>query len=246
MKLSLPNTVPAPNTNNLVSEYQAYINLYNNLNRTGKGSQYSIGPLASSGKFYSTADYPDDVDVYNNGQEGMMNLLYKYVLKPYLVDVDLINEIQAKLASIDIVYDVTVQSIDGVLTVVAGLPETLPSGIYDIRFFAPADAKEGEKLSIGGGNTPFGIYTLNGMGVSEGLWAQNSIVRLTITGPNSKATLSGGGSGCGGFQLKSGNPSTTTFTESDKQKLWIDQNTGVAYYWNEAARTWKPIAGTFS
>lgn len=246
MKLSLPNTVPAPNTNNLVSEYQAYINLYNNLNRTGKGSQYSIGPLASSGKYYSTADYPDDVDVYNNGQEGMMNLLYKYVLKPYIVDDDLINEIQTKLANINLIYDVTVTSADGVLTVVAGMPDELPIGIYDIRFFAPADAGQGDVLALTAGGITIPVQTLNGLAIEEGIWAQGALVQLTITGPNTKATLSGGGSGSGGFSVKSGNPTNTAFTESDKNKLWIDQNTGVAYYWNEAVNTWKPIAGTFS
>lgn len=247
MKFNLPNVVPAPNTNNLVSEYQTYINLYNNLNRTtGPNVQYSIGPLASSGASYSTEDYPDDVDVYGNGQEGMMNLLYKYVLKSYIVDNALINEILEKLARASLIYDVTVTSEDGVLTVVTGLPDELPTSIYDIRFFAPAAAADGDKLVLETGASAIPIVTLDGNTVTDELWAQGSVVQLTITGPNSKATLSGGGAGGGFFVVKQGNPNESQYTENDKRGLWVDGTTSIAYYWNTAESIWKPVVGTFS
>lgn len=248
MKFNLPNAVPAPSESNLVSEYQAYINLYNNLNRTvGPNVHYSIGPMASSGKTYNTEDYPNDADVYGNGQEGMMNLLYKYVLKPYIVDNALINEILEKLAKVNLIYDVTVQPDDsGNLVAIAGLPDELPASIYDIRFFAPVEAKDGVKLVLTSGGNPIPIVMLDGNTVTEGLWAQSSIVQLTITGPNAKATLSGGGSGNGSFAIKQGDPNSTSYTENDKRSLWIDGNTSIAYYWNEAGGVWKPVVGTFS
>lgn len=89
MFLNLPNQTPTPNDNNLTSEANEYIRLYNSLNRSNGGKVDFIS--ASSGKKYSTDDYPLDKDVFDKGQTGLMNLLYKYVLKSYILNAEILN-----------------------------------------------------------------------------------------------------------------------------------------------------------
>lgn len=89
MKYKLPNLAGSPSVNNLTDEANQYQIIYNNINRTTSG----VGTYtsASSGAVYSTNDYPEDIDIYNKGQEGICNLLAKYVLKDFMITEDDIN-----------------------------------------------------------------------------------------------------------------------------------------------------------
>ena len=245
-KLNLPNKAGGQNPDNLVSEYDEYVKLYKNWNRTTTG-QYSIGPLASSGKSYSTSNYPNDADVWNRGMEGMISLLYKYVLKNYIVDVDVFNELYnvtkdavskaedaitsselvvSAVENMSVVYDVVVSNNNGSYTVTSGLPNTLPIRIFDIRFISPSVCANGNTIRLVKGGSVIPVKTINGKSVPEGIWAKDSVVQLTINnmGATPTATLSGGGSGSG-FLI-------STTAPTDKGVMWIDSANG--YY----AKVW--------
>ena len=97
---NLPNQTPTPNPNNLTSEAEKYYQLYISKDRTESGTESFMSE--SSGKTYSTDDYSSDVDIYNKGQLGLMNLLYKYVLKTYIVEADLINSLLNSVTNVTI------------------------------------------------------------------------------------------------------------------------------------------------
>ena len=239
-KLNLPNAPGGQNKNNLVSEYDEYVKLYKNWNRTTTG-QWTIGPLASSGNTYTTKDYPEDADVYNRGQEGMISLLYKYVLKNYLIDADALKELSSatnsavetaedaassvrdvlsSIGAMGIVYDVLVENASGTYTVTSGLPATLPARIFDIRFIAPANSIAGNSLKLVTEGSVISIKMINGKAVPANIWAKGSVVQLSInnTGTTPTATLSGGG-GSSGHLVSATAPDDTSV-------LWIDSANG--------------------
>jgi len=239
-KLNLPNAPGGQNKNNLVSEYDEYVKLYKNWNRTTTG-QWTIGPLASSGNTYTTKDYPEDADVYNRGQEGMISLLYKYVLKNYLIDADALKELSnatnsavetaedaassvrdvlSSIGAMGIVYDVLVENASGTYTVTSGLPSTLPARIFDIRFIAPANSIAGNSLKLVAEGSVIPIKMINGKAVPANIWAKGSVVQLSInnTGTTPTATLSGGG-GSSGHLVSATAPDDTSV-------LWIDSANG--------------------
>lgn len=239
-KLNLPNTPGGQNQNNLVSEYDEYVKIYKNWNRTTSGS-YSIGPLASSGKSYSTNDYPNDTDVYNRGQEGMLSLLYKYVLKNYLIDVETLQEItkatneasaKAEAASsaandiittvgnMPIVYDIIVENSNGIYSVKSGLPGSLPHSIFDIRFIAPSVCVAGNSIRLVSGGSVIPIKLINGKTVPASTWAKDVVLQFSVnnTGDTPSVTLSGGG-GASGFLVSASAPNDTSV-------LWIDSSNG--------------------
>ena len=93
-KSNLPNNVSAgiPNVQNLTSEQAEYNRLFNSLTRTQSGEgTYNNSP--SSGLSYTTNSYPSDTDVFNKGEEGLMNMFAKYVLKNNNLVADDINDI---------------------------------------------------------------------------------------------------------------------------------------------------------
>ena len=96
--IDLPNKVPVKNAGNLTAEQTRYETLYKKANRTTQGQQVFDSP--TSGVFYSTADYPDDNDVFNKGEEGMMNLLYKYVLYESILTAEDVKEIKQGIADV--------------------------------------------------------------------------------------------------------------------------------------------------
>lgn len=250
-KLNLPNVAGGQNQNNLVSEYDEYVKIYKNWNRTTTG-HCTIGPLASSGKTYSTKDYPEDSDVYNRGQEGMLSLLYKYVLKNYLVDVDALKELssaantamnkaenaeavanamRSEIGNCLITYDVLVSNSGGVYTVTSGLPDVIPTKIFDIRFIAPANCVAGNSIRLSSSGSIIPIKMINAKPVGAGTWAKDAIVQLAInnSGDTLTATLSGGGGGSGGFVISTTAPSDTTL-------MWIDSANGYfAKVWDGSA-----------
>jgi hypothetical protein len=83
-KGNLPNDVSSgiPNVQNLTSEQTEYNRLFNSLTRTQSGEgTFSASP--SSGLSYTTNSYPSDTDVFNKGEEGLMNMFAKYILIDY-------------------------------------------------------------------------------------------------------------------------------------------------------------------
>lgn len=257
-KLNLPNAPGGQNKNNLVSEYDEYVKLYKNWNRTTTG-QWTIGPLASSGNTYTTKDYPEDADVYNRGQEGMISLLYKYVLKNYLIDADALKELSSatnsavetaedaassvrdvlsSIGAMGIVYDVLVENASGTYTVTSGLPKTLPTRIFDIRFISPSVCANGNTIRLVEGGSVIPVKTINGKSVPYGIWAKDSVVQLTINnmGATPTATLSGGGSNSG-FLI-------STTAPTDKGVMWIDSANGYyAKVWDGS--TWVGISAAW-
>jgi hypothetical protein len=91
---NLPNNVSSgiPNVQNLTSEQIEYVRLYNLLTRTQSGVG-TFGASPSSGLSYSTNDFPADVDVFDKGQEGLMNLFAKYTLVAYNLTGEKMQEI---------------------------------------------------------------------------------------------------------------------------------------------------------
>lgn len=241
MKFALPNRVPVPNNENLISEYQQYSDLYVHLNRSQTG-QITIGPLASSGKIYRTADYPGDASVFNKGQEGMMNLLYKYVLRNYVVDDDMVTEINnalSQLNSVSKVFTVLISNIGGVYVVTSGLPNPLPDEIYDIQFIAPTKAVASQAMRLRAVDAPIIIRTLNGEALPADIWTQGSLVRLTVN-LNASITLSGGGGGGGGRWWGTTAPSNINME-------WIDTGNGnISKIYNPSTGTWATRVAVWS
>lgn len=83
-KENLPNDVSSgiPNVGNLTSEQTEYNRLFNSLTRTQSGEGTFVDS-PSSGLSYTTSSYPADVDVFNKGEEGLMNMFAKYILVDY-------------------------------------------------------------------------------------------------------------------------------------------------------------------
>lgn len=96
--IDLPNKVPVKNASNLTAEQTRYEALYKKANRTTSGQLAFTS--STSGVSYSTANYPNDVDVYNLGEEGLMNLLYKYVLYDSIVTAADLKEIKQNIADV--------------------------------------------------------------------------------------------------------------------------------------------------
>ena len=249
VKSKLPNARTETGQLNLVEEYLKYIELYNNADRTNSGTATFT---TSKGITYTTETYKDDDDaaeIYGRGEEGLMNLLYLKVLHQYVVDESWINNVEASVSSAPIVYDVNATYSGGVITIESsstlGEMSSLPSKPFDVRFYAPANVVSGDRLKImyKNGSQTFPIYSLTSVNIPSGAWVQGAIVQLTVSTSRGFAML-GGYTKSVSYVSKSGVPSG--FTEEDKKGLWIDETTNIAYYWNNAAGAWKPIAGTFS
>lgn len=255
MKLKLPNDVKNLQGNNLVSEYLHYIELYTSKTRTSEGN--ITWTAEYSGRPYSTELYPNDGDIYNRGEEGLMNLLHKKVLSKYIIDEDWIRDIDEKVSTSQLTCDVVVEydSATSTLKVVSGLPTIFPTTPFDVRFYAPVAVTQGDKIALYEVQSDeskkykpsMPIYTLAKSNVPSGTWVAGSIVQLTISpfSGNSYAML-GGFSTESAYSLNNGAPSGSSFTPQQKQMLWIDDKTGIAYFWSNSRNRWHPIAGVFS
>lgn len=82
-KTNLPNNVSSgvPNVQNLTGEQTKYEILYKSITRTQSGEGTYTSP--TSGLSYTTNSYPSDTDVFNKGEEGLMNMFAKYILVNY-------------------------------------------------------------------------------------------------------------------------------------------------------------------
>lgn len=76
-KINLPvdGTNIMPNPNNLTGEAKQYQELCYKFPRTSEGQ--IVFTASPSGIVYKTEDYPTDPNIYNKGEDGMMNLLFK-------------------------------------------------------------------------------------------------------------------------------------------------------------------------
>ena len=164
--VNLPNTTPAPNPQNLTQEAQRYWQLYTALQRTQDGEETFSS--SSSGAEYSTSDYPSDADVYNKGQQGMMNLLYKYVLNQYIIDATDFNDIEEDSTT-------AVQNqISPYTCVKSGTTYVLTGKGDNIKFVADVTYAEGDTFTINGASVEAKLY--NGKALPNEFFVQGSMV----------------------------------------------------------------------
>lgn len=76
-KINLPTSTQdvLPNINNKVGEYNQYVSLCLKTTRSNTGQVVFLS--TTSGITYNTSDYPAETSIYNQGETGMMNLLFK-------------------------------------------------------------------------------------------------------------------------------------------------------------------------
>ncbi len=76
-KINLPTNTQdtLPNVNNKVGEYNQYVALCLKTTRSNTGQVVFLS--TTSGITYNTSDYPGETNIYNQGETGMMNLLFK-------------------------------------------------------------------------------------------------------------------------------------------------------------------------
>jgi hypothetical protein len=229
--LNLPNQVPAPNSNNLTAEATKYTELYESLNRTNTGSETFTS--SSSGVKYSTGDYPDDTDVYNKGQVGMMNLLYKYVLSKYIIQSSTVNEIVDR--SNNTVIDVdTISFNEQSLIYNIALKYEPTTSIYSIRFRAPNNYVVGSVMNISyttsSGETVIDTVTPVLSGSTDKMPANTFVKDRTITAnvdkTNNIITFNASATD---VLVRSESAPTS---DSDKTKIWLNTSNGTLNYWN--------------
>jgi len=149
--IDLPNKVPVKNASNLTAEQGRYEALYKKANRTTSG-QLSF-TSATSGVSYSTAKYPNDIDVFNMGEEGLMNLLYKYVLYDSIVTADDLKEIKQNIADVrnemysksDIGFE---NSVALMIEIDLGLKDAAGYGVYINRNYYLDCLKTSDNVNI--------------------------------------------------------------------------------------------------
>lgn len=188
--VNLPNTTPAPNPQNLTQEAQRYWQLYTSLQRTQDGEETFSS--SSSGADYSTSDYPADADVYNKGQQGMMNLLYKYVLNQYIIDATDFNDIEEDSTT-------AVQNqISPYTCVKSGTTYALTGAGDNIKFVADVTYAEGDAFTING--TPVEAKLYNGKTLPNEFFVQGSMIFCLLSNNVlffNSTSAGGGGTGSG-------------------------------------------------
>ena len=232
---NLPNQIPTPNKNNLTGEAEKYWNLYININRTVDGAETFTS--ASSGTTYSTNAYPNDPDVYNKGQQGMMNLLYKYILKTYIVTADVVNEVQSKVENVTL--GVTVNYIAQSNTYNIPISAEPNQSIYTIRFKTPNDYVANAKFQINNVT-----YTPVLSGSAEAMPAKTFVKDRVLTANVDKTskiiTFTSSKNPDLTFFVKQ---SATPTSEADKAKLWVNTSDNTLNYWTGSQ--WKKIVGVW-
>lgn len=229
---NLPNQTPTPNPNNLTSEAEKYYQLYISKNRTESGTESFVSE--SSGKTYSTDNYSSDVDVYNKGQLGLMNLLYKYVLKTYIVEADLINSLLNSITNVTIDATANYVSNSNLYTLtIQNEPETT---LYTIRFKTPNDYVANAKFSINNVQ-----YTPALSGSSASMPAKTFVQNRVITANVDKSLkiITFTSSASSSVIISSTSPTSA----EDKLKLWVNSSNSTLNYWNGSS--WKSIVGVW-
>ena len=228
--INLPNLIPTPTPNNLVSEAQKYYSLYTQLSRTTTGQTQYTSP--SSGNTYRTTDYQDDIDVYNKGEEGLLNLLFKYVLEPYIVTAELINLIREQSAAAPVEAEVTWNQ--DMLVYNVTLSNEPVGAIYTIRFRTPnnfvdkatfliEDERYTPKLSNSEGDMPANTFLAN------------RVITANVDRTLDIITFNAGG----------GSIIFSTTKPAPGGGLWIDTSKNLPYYYNNSKGDWIPISGVY-
>ena len=235
--INLPNLIPTPTPNNLVSEAQKYYSLYTQLSRTTTGQTQYTSP--SSGNTYRTTDYQDDIDVYNKGEEGLLNLLFKYVLEPYIVTAELINLIREQSAAAPVEAEVTWNQDSHYYNV--NLSQEPVGSIYTIRFRTPNDYVEQAPFIIEDDTYTARLSNSN-LNMPQGTFLQNRVVTVNVDRTLKIITFNSG-SGIGRPYILS---ETQPTRAEDREKLWINtKNYNTVYYFNDTNGTWIPIVGVW-
>lgn len=237
--LDLPNQLPTPNDNNLTSEAEKYYQLYTSLNRSDTGEEMFTS--ASSGKTYSTSDYVSDIDVYNKGQVGMMNLLYKYVLKSYIVVADFLNDIFGRVSSSTIdAASITYDKGNNRYNVI--LKYEPSTSIYSIRFKTPNNYMDKATFQITYKNSSnvdvSDIYTAVLSSASGNMPANSFIEGRVVSANVDKTSKTITFASATGIDFSSTEP-------SNKNGLWLDTSDGTLKYWDEDSQTWKGVVGVW-
>lgn len=240
--LNLPNVTPAPNENNLTAEAERYYQLYNSLNRSETGT--ATFSSSSSGVTYSTNNYVDDPDVYNKGQLGLMNLLYKYVLKSYIVIADVINDTINRSNS-DTFINATGTFNEGNLTYDFTLEYEPTTTVYTIRFKAPNNFVERSifnlKYTTESGSTLTDVLTPVLSGTSERMPSNTFMEGRVITANADRTTntLTFDSSSAEVF-IKS---ATAPEGQANQNKIWLNTTNGTLNYYD--GTTWVGIVGVW-
>ena len=235
--INLPNLIPTPTPNNLVSEAQKYYSLYTQLSRTTTGQTQYTSP--SSGNTYRTTDYQDDIDVYNKGEEGLLNLLFKYVLEPYIVTAELINLIREQSAAAPVEAEVTWNQDSYYYNVVlSGDPV---GSIYTIRFRTPNDYMDQATFLIENERYTPKLSNSN-LNMPQGTFLANRVVTVNVDRTLKIITFNSGGDTSRPYIAASTQPSRA----EDREKLWINtSNYNTIYYFDDTTQTWIPIVGVW-
>ena len=229
--INLPNLIPTPTENNLTSEAQKYYSLYVALSRTKTGQiQFTS---SSSGKTYRTTDYQSDVDVYNKGEEGMLNLLFKYVLSPYIITAELINSLILQASAAPVEAEVTWNQDMMVYNV--NLSYEPISSIYTIRFRTPNNfVSKGTFLIDSVKYTP--KLSNSDIEMPANTFTQNRVVTANVDKTLKIITFDSAGFP---YIASDEEPDDTT-------RLWIDTNNyNTIHYFDQEDGSWKPLVGVW-
>ena len=231
---NLPNTTPIPNANNLIGEAEKYYELYTKSDRTQTGNVTFTSE--TSGNYYSTTSYSSDADVYNKGEQGMMNLLYKYVLQTYIIEASTINELLESITNVNVAVDCDCSYDSGSTKYTLTIENEPENSYYTVRFRTPNNYVANAPFMIGGTSyTP----VLSG---SEGTMPANTFVQDRVVTANvdkSFKNITFSSSASGVVVVAASGPTS----EEDRQKLWVNSTNHTLNYWNGSS--WTSIVGVW-
>ena len=241
---NLPNQTPIPNANNLTGEADKYYELYMKQDRTQSGNvTYTSN---TSGNYYSTTLYQTDADVYNKGELGMLNLLYKYVLRSYIVDASDINNLVNSISTINATVDCecTFDEAQSLYTLAIGTEPD--SAIYTVRFRTPNDFVANSRFAIGT-NRYVPVLSNSSESAPAGMFVADRIVIGHVDKTLKNITF------LDGTPLPEPEPEPVpeqTFvvsdaeptSDEDKLKLWVNSTDKTINYWD--GTHWVTIATT--
>ena len=232
---NLPNETPVPNANNLTGEAEKYYELYVKTDRTNSGQVTFTSP--TSGNYYSTTSYSSDADVYNKGEQGMMNLLYKYVLKTYIIEASTINSLLESITGINVAVDTTCSYASTGNLYTLAIENEPENAFYTIRFRTPNNYAAGAKFSIGGTQ-----YTAALSGSVETPPANMFVADRVITANVDKSSkvITFSSSSAGGVVVIAASGPTSA---EDRKRLWVNSSNHTLNYWNGSQ--WVSIVGVW-
>ena len=163
-----------------------------------------------------------------------MNLLYKYVLKTYIVEADLINSLLNSITNVTIDATASYVSNSNLYTLtIQNEPETT---LYTIRFKTPNDYVANAKFSINNVQ-----YTPALSGSSTSMPAKTFVQNRVITANVDKSLkiITFTSSASSNVIISSTSPTSA----EDKLKLWVNSSNSTLNYWNGSS--WKSIVGVW-